>query len=64
MPGVPRGICLNEILQKFRFLEKTPGAPMGSLKKIQSIRSSRLAGYREQLYECPVYFIDCSRKKK
>ena len=45
VPGVARGIKTNFF---------TPGIPVGSLKKFQLIWSSRLAGYREHIYECLV----------
>ena len=40
------------------FVYDTPRIPMGSLEKCQPIRPSRLAVYREHIYECLVYYID------
>ena len=51
VPGVVRGILKKELI----FLAfVNPGIPLGFLKKYQPIRTSRLAGYREPIYECPV----------
>ena len=77
MPGVARGICLNEILKipgvfskKFRFLKKksiflafvTPGAPMGSLKKFSPFGPAVWPAIGN-IYT-NVLFIECSRKKR
>ena len=53
-PGVTR-----EISTFFVKAYINPEVPIGSLNKIkpnkcQPIRSSRLAGYRQHMYECPV----------
>jgi len=40
----------------------TPGLPMSGNKKCHPIRSSRLAGYKEHLYECLVLIMICYRR--
>ena len=65
-PGVSRRILKK--FQKSIFGKKTnfrlclayvtPRIPMGSLKKFQTIRYSRLAGYTKHIYEVLFYYID------
>ena len=50
----------NKGFKKIEFFKRmsTPSHPCVSTKKIQPIRSSRLAGQREHTYECLVFYID------
>ena len=52
-PGVARGKGkkLNVFLNQFFLAYSTPRSPMRVQNNSQPIQSSRLAGYREHLYE-------------
>ena len=56
-PGIARG-KKNFEKKKFRifFAYNTPRPPLSVQKKFQPNRSSRLAGYREHIYECLVLY--------
>ena len=43
---------------KKKLKKDTPRPPLSVHTKFQPNRSSRLAGYREHIYECLVYYID------